>query len=77
LIRAGQPAGFSDFIAPGCNRAGRACVSTGVNRYLPDSVAGSRALERAVAAIVAVLAADAARSELDLLWQTLGLLINI
>jgi len=77
LIRAGRPAGFNDFIASACNRAERARVSTGVNRPAPDSVTGSRALEWAIVAIVAMLAADAVRSELGLLWQTLGLLISI
>jgi hypothetical protein len=77
LIRAGRPAGFSDFIAPGCNRAVQACVSTGVNRPAPDSVTGSRALEWAIVAIAAMLAAGAVRSELGLLWQALSLLINI
>lgn len=77
MIRAGRPAGFSDFIAPGCNRAGRACVSIHVNRPASDSVTGSRALEWAIVAIVAMLAADTVRSELGLLWQTLGLLISI
>jgi hypothetical protein len=48
-----------------------------VNRPAPDSVTGSRALEWAIVAIVAMLAADAVRSELGLLWQTLGLLISI
>ncbi|MGE0031599.1 MAG: hypothetical protein AB7T20_10810 [Steroidobacteraceae bacterium] len=48
-----------------------------MNRPAPDSVTGSRALESAIVAIVAMLAADAVRSELGLLWQTLGLLISI
>jgi hypothetical protein len=48
-----------------------------VNRPVPDSVTGSRALEWAIVAIASLLAADAARSELGLLWQTLRLLISI
>jgi hypothetical protein len=48
-----------------------------VNSPAPDSATGSRALEWAIVAMVAMLAADAVRSELGLLWQTLGLLISI
>lgn len=48
-----------------------------MNRPAPDSVTGTRALEWAIVAIVAMLAADAVRPELDLLWQTLSLLISI
>jgi hypothetical protein len=48
-----------------------------VNRPNSDSVTGSRALEWAIVAIVAILAADAVRSELGLLWQTLSLLVSI
>ncbi len=36
----------------------------------------SRALEGALVAITAVLAAEALRPELDLLWQTLRLLLG-
>lgn len=36
----------------------------------------SRALECTIVAFMVLLAADALRAELDLLWQTLRLLIN-
>jgi len=48
-----------------------------VNSPTTDSVTGSRALEWAIVAIAALLAADAVRTELGLLWQTLSLLISI
>jgi hypothetical protein len=44
---------------------------------MTDSVTGSRALEWAIVAIAAMLAADTVRPELGLLWQTLSLLISI
>jgi len=64
-------------IAPECNRAVPVRVSTGVYRSADDSVTGSRALEWAIVAIAALLAADTVRSELGLLWQTWRLLIGI
>jgi len=48
-----------------------------VYRSADDSVTGSRALEWAIVAIAALLAADTVRSELGLLWQTWRLLIGI
>jgi hypothetical protein len=51
-------------------------VSIPVNRPGSNDDTGSRVLEYAVVATVALLAADALRPELGLLWRTLGLLIG-
>jgi hypothetical protein len=48
-----------------------------VNRPTTDSITGSRALEWAIVAIAALLAADTVRTELGLLWQTVSLLFRI
>ena len=48
-----------------------------MDRTGTETLAGSRALEWAIVAIAALLTADAVRSDLGLLWQTLSLLISI
>ncbi|MDP9199384.1 MAG: hypothetical protein M3O07_09255 [Pseudomonadota bacterium] len=48
-----------------------------MNRSASTSPIGSRALEYAIIAAIALLAADAVRSDLGPVWRTLCLLLGI